>query len=149
MLKYSDNEFKDIKGEKIKSDQSWNEDYQSGFAMEGAKENIISSTGWISFIATYPATTDSAAAVSAFNKMTESIKKALGDKATATASEEEKQITNSTSAKFRKILFRKHDGDLTAYYVELELKKATRKLDILRSLTIEWTIRIAIYQKLE
>jgi len=146
LLKYSDNDFKEIKGEAI---QGTTDEFLSTYKMERAAKNVIWETGWKYFIATFPETKDSSEAYNAFMKMQESIKKVLGDKATAKTSEEEKQLTESISIKRKMIQFRKHDGDLTAYYAELVLEKATRKSDFLRTVNVDWTIKLMIHQVLE
>jgi hypothetical protein len=146
LLKHSDNDFKEIKGEAI---QGTTDEFLSTYKMERAAKNVIWETGWKYFIATFPQTKDSTEAYTAYMKMQESIKKVLGDKATAKTSEEEQQLTESISIKRRTIRFRKHDGDLTAYYAELVLEKATRKSDFLQTVNIDWTIKLMIHQVLE
>lgn len=153
LLKFSDYDFKEIKGEVI---QGTTDEFLSTFKMEGAAKNVIRETGLKYFIVTFPETKDSSEAYNAFIKMEESIKNVLGnywmilgDTLTAKTSEEEMQLTAGISIKRKKIRFRKHDGDLTAYYVELVLEKATRKSDFLQTVNIDWTIKLMIHQVLE
>jgi hypothetical protein len=153
LLKFSDYDFKEIKGEVI---QGTTDEFLSTYKMEGAAKNVIQETGLKYFIVTFPETKDSSEAYNAFIIMEESIKNVLenywmilGDSLTAKTSEEEKQLMAGISIKRKTIRFRKHDGDLTAYYVELVLDKATRKSDFLQTVNIDWTIKLMIHQVLE
>jgi hypothetical protein len=148
LLKYSDNEFKEIKGEAI---QGTTDEFKSTYKMDGAIKNIIWYMGWKYFIATYPKTEDSTEAYTAFGKMQESIKKVLGDNATVKATEEEKALTSSIYIKRKTIQYRKHNGESTAYYVLIELERSSSDgyafTEKVRH--TKWAITIRIYQDFE
>ena len=145
LLKHSDNNFKEIKGEVI---QGTTDEFTTTYKMNGSAKNVIWEVAWTSFIATYPVTKDSSEAYTTFKKMEESIRKVLGDKTTSKTFEEEKQVTANTLVNYKMIKFLKEENDLTFYFVDLELQKSRRKMNSIGTLTIEWTIRITIYQGL-
>lgn len=150
LLTYSDDDFKYIKGEAIKNDAGLPPDFKSTLRLDGATDSRITTGVWTRFVASFPPQKDSAAAFNAFNKISASIKKGMGDITTVKVTPLQQTVSGFDVIKVQVAEFRKfiNMSKSYAYYTELKIYRSASKMKLFSSAP-DWRMELAVYKKFE